>query len=70
MAFIPARRQAMAYSLNAGSTTRTEDTPRLRSTRASAWMSSLLPLPTHEAGGVHPMMPGRREHGFLGMGEG
>ena len=21
-----------------------------------------------EAGGVHPMMPGRREHGFLGMG--
>ena len=45
MAFIPARRQAMAYSLNAGSTTRTEGTPRLRSTRASAWMSSLLPLP-------------------------
>lgn len=64
----PARRQASAYSLNAGSTMETQGAPRLLSTRARAWMSSLLPLPKAEAAGGQAVSACRSGKGLLGVG--
>lgn len=66
----PARRQASAYSLNAGSTMETQGAPRLLSTRARAWMSSLLPLPKAKRPAGRPYRRAAAARASSALGEG